>query len=43
VLNEIVKLIEDRCSTVLRRLAMSTAQAEDGTDKEAPDGEGTTT
>jgi serine/threonine-protein kinase HipA len=46
VLNEIVKLIEDRCATVLRRLAMSSAQANDGTDTEAdidndtPDEEG---
>ena len=43
VLNEIVNLIEDRCATVLRRLAMSTAQADDGTDKDAPDEEGTAT
>jgi serine/threonine-protein kinase HipA len=43
VLNEIVKLIEDRCATVLRRLAMSTEKADDGTDKDAPDEEGTAT
>lgn len=40
VLNQIVKLIEERCATVLRRLAMTQAQAETATDTDTPDDEG---
>lgn len=38
VLNQICELIEDRCATTLRRLAMSPAQAEDENDTQDEEG-----